>query len=258
MTLFDYAYSDYARVRSKNVKYCCCLLLCCLHLPLFAASTTIMIATQEWTNYVNKDGSDYYFALLERIFPGYQHSVTFMPYSRSLAMLEQQQVDLVFGAAADDFDNARCGASLVEVDRSDMLTSQALATTYHSVQDLNGKSVVSQIGYDWRDLLPAGARYKEYASLEQMIKLLKFGRVDAVLEYRDELESALLKLGGDYQQLVIVDNVVEYGSTFCFAANKRGEYLQQQFERVMLQMIESGELKALMFETLGSAEDYPY
>jgi ABC-type amino acid transport substrate-binding protein len=217
-----------------------------------------MIATQEWSNYANKDGSGYYFSLLERAFPGYQYSVTFMPYARSLAMLEQQQVDLVFGASEDDFDDARCGVSLVEVDRSDMLTSQRLASGFRSSLDLNGKYVVSRIGYDWRDQLPAGTRYKEYASLAQMIKLLSVGRVDAVLEYRDEIEQALLKLGGDYQQLVIVDNVVEYGSTFCFAANKRGEYLQKQFDRVMLQMIESGELRALMLETLGSDEDYPY
>lgn len=217
-----------------------------------------MIATQEWADYANKDGSGYYFALLERVFPGYQHSVTFMPYARSLAMLEQQQVDLVFGASEGDFDNARCGSFLVEVDRSDMLTSQALAATYHSPQDLNGKFVVSRIGYDWQELLPAGTRYKEFASLEQMIKLLKVGRVDAVLEYRDEIEQALLKLGDDYQHLVMVTNVVEYGSTFCFAANKRGEYLQQQFDRVMSQMIQSGELRALMLEALGSDEDYPY
>lgn len=240
------------------MKYYCCLLFCCLHFASFAASTTIIIATQEWSNYANKDGSGYYFALLERIFPGYQHSVTFMPYARSLAMLEQQQVDLVLGASVDDFDDARCGASLVEVDRSDMLTSQSLAAGYQSSQDLNGKVVVSRIGYDWSDLLPAGTRYKEYASLEQMIKLLNVGRVDAVLEYRDEIELALLKLDGDYPQLVIVENVVEYGSTFCFAANKRGEYLQQQFDRVMLQMIESGELRALMLDALGDDQDYPY
>ncbi len=239
------------------VKYACCWLLCCLHLPLFAASNTIIIATQEWINYTNSDGSGYYFALLEHIFPGVERSVTFMPYARSLAMLEQQQVDLVLGAAADDFDDARCGETLVEVDRSDMLISQSFAVNYHSVQDLNGKLVVSRIGYDWADVLPVGTYYKEFSSLEQMVKLLKLGRIDAILDYRSEFEQILSKLG-DQDSLVIVDDVVVYGSTFCFAANKRGEYLQLQFDKAMLQMIESGELRALMLKILGNDQDYPY
>ncbi|GAD00339.1 substrate-binding periplasmic protein [Agarivorans albus] len=235
-----------------------CFLLLCLHCSAFADSNSIKVATDEWLNYSNKDQSGYYFGLLQRVFPNYSYNVQFMPYLRSIAMLDQQQVDIVFGGAADDFARANCSTFPIEIDRSDMLISPELARHYHSPQDLIGKQVVSQLGYDWQDLLPEGVNYREYASLEQMIKLLHHKRVDAVLNYQEDINYLLEQkpeLAGDY---VLVKNVLHYSSTFCFSANPRGRYLQTRFDKTIPMLVSSGELKQLMLLELGSDDNYPY
>lgn len=235
-----------------------CFLLLCLPCSALADSNSINIATDEWLNYSNKDQSGYYFGLLQRVYPNHFYNVQFMPYLRSIAMLDQQQVDIVFGGAADDFASANCSTFPIEIDRSDMLISPELAEYYSTLKDLIGKQVVSQLGYDWQDLLPEGVNYREYASLEQMIKLLHHKRVDAVLNYQEDINHLLEQkpeLAGDY---VLVENVLQYSSTFCFAANPRGRYLQTRFDEIMPILVSSGELHQLMQQELGSDDNYPY
>ncbi|MEE1676005.1 ABC transporter substrate-binding protein [Agarivorans aestuarii] len=235
-----------------------CVLLLCLHCSALAENNSIKIATDEWLNYSNKDQSGYYFSLLQRVYPNHFYNVQFMPYLRSIAMLDQQQVDIVFGGAADDFAHSNCAALPIEIDRSDMLVSPELAEHYHSPKDLIGKQVVSQLGYDWQDHLPEGVSYREYSSLEQMIKLLRHKRVDAILDYREDIYHLLEQkpeLAGDY---VLVENVLKYSSTFCFAANPRGRYLQTRFDKTLPKLVGNGELRQLMLQTLGSDDNYPY
>ncbi|UPW18527.1 ABC transporter substrate-binding protein [Agarivorans sp. TSD2052] len=223
-----------------------------------SVASNISVATDFWEDYSNKDGTGYYFALLKRVFPEHQYAFHFMPYPRSIAMLEKQQVDLVFGASEDEFDNANCSSYIVEADVTDMLVSEAFYDSYMSLDDLVGKRVVSHLGYDWADSLPEGTKYSEYSDLTQMIKLLKKGRVDAILDYRADIE-ALLALAPELDGgIAIIDSVLSYGSTFCFAATDKGAELLSQFEQVMPLLIESDELHQIMIDQVDSDVDYPY
>ncbi|WP_411993290.1 substrate-binding periplasmic protein [Agarivorans sp. DSG3-1] len=224
----------------------------------FVAASNINIATDFWEDFSNRNGTGYYFSLVERIFPDYSYTAHFMPYPRSVAMLEKQQVDLVFGASADEFDKANCSQYLIERDVTDMLVSATFANSYQSLDDLVGKLVVSHLGYDWADSLPEGTSYDEYSDLSQMIKLLKVGRVDAILDYRDDVEALLdssPSLKGDF---AFIDSVFGYGTTFCFSTTEKGAMLLNQFEQAMPLLIESGELHQIMMDTTDSDVDYPY
>ena len=235
----------------------CCIFFCLLHsFALYAKD--INVATDLWEGYSSKDGTGYYFAVLKRVFPEHSYSFHFMPYSRSIAMLDKQQVDLVFGASESDFENAYCSKYILEADKTDMLVLASFYRRYGSLNDLVGKHVVSHLGYDWADLLPEGTKYSEYSDLTQMIKLLKKGRVDAILDYRADIEALLAVAPNLADGLSIIESVLSYDSTFCFAATEKGAQLLIQFEQVIPSLIESGELHQIMMEQVDSDADYPY
>ncbi|WP_432455426.1 substrate-binding periplasmic protein [Agarivorans sp. QJM3NY_29] len=233
------------------------ILLCCWWSVSLAAVHSINIATGEWTNYAHRDGTGYYFSLLQRIFPDTSISPHFVPFPRSIALLDHQLVDIALGGSSDDFSSAYCSLYAVEVDRVDMLTTSQFAGSYQSNQDLVGKKVISRLGYNWGELLPRGVVYREYSNLVQMLNLLNLGRVGAVIEYREDIELLLTKMPKP-SNFIFIDSVLENNSQFCFVANEKGRDLLKLFDLGMSQLIANGELRQLMIELLGSDENYPY
>ncbi|WP_026971231.1 substrate-binding periplasmic protein [Aliagarivorans marinus] len=229
------------------------LLLCLASLP----AKPFSVATEQWQDYSNSDLSGYYFSILNRIFPERDYEVSFVPYLRSIALVRYAAVDMAMGISPDAIPAQFCSPYLVGLETADLALSQELAENWSGLDDLKGKRVYGRLGYDWADTLPASTDYHELADLAVILKLLNSRRIDAVIDYRVDMESTLQQanLG---QGFVFIDNVVEFPIHFCFSLSERGQQLRAQFEDEMKALIDSGELRQIMIDTLGSDIEYPY
>lgn len=235
-------------------------LLCVLVLLLGLASLPakpFSVATEQWQDYTNSDLTGYYFSILNRVFPEREYEVSFVPYLRSIALVQHDAVDMAMGISPDAIPEQFCSPYLVGLETADLAISQELAETWSGLDDLKGKRVYGRLGYDWADTLPATADYHELADLAVILKLLNAQRIDAVIDYRMDMEVALQQ-GNLGQGFVFVDNVVEFPIHFCFSLSELGQQLRSQFEREMKVLIDSGELRQIMIDTLSSDIEYPY
>ena len=86
--------------------------------------------------------------------------------------------------------------------------------------------------------------------------MLCVGRLDAVLGYKDEIESIRKKMG-DNTTFIVREGVVATPTFLVFAETEKGRQLSQHYNHEVIKLYRSGELKQLMYKHLGSVKLFP-
>ncbi|GAB1098886.1 MAG: hypothetical protein Sw2LagPseu_04230 [Shewanella algae] len=143
----------------------CCLLLALLTFvwPAIAEPTKIQIATASWGGYTETNGEGYYFELLRRVFPEpeWQLEIQFVPFPRSLYMLEREQVDMVLGLYLGDISKGIYSAKKVETEVIDAAVTPELASVWQGMDSLTHRRVQALIAYRFFTLTQVPMHYQE-------------------------------------------------------------------------------------------------
>lgn len=232
--------------------------LCMVFFTAVATAEKVVVVTDEWADYTNRDLSGYYFDLLREVYPEptYLLDFRFVPYARSLSMVEGKEADIVLGIYQGDVPDVQRSKYIVERDLVDALVTPALASNWKGVESLASKKVVAKNGYDFNKLTDVSMDYSEKASLPSMVQMLAAGRVDAVMDYTADLEPLIkeYKLSDDYR---IFRGVVGADVYFGFADTANGKQFQQHFDKEFKRLWDAGRVHELMKKHIGSAETLP-
>jgi len=233
------------------------LLLLCL-LPLkqaIAEPIAISIVGEEMSYYTNRDGSGYYLDLLRRVFPEseWQLNVDLVPFARSLYLLEHTRVDMALGVYLGDVSSPYYSREPVEVDKVDAAVTPELAAIWKDVSSLKQKKVLAMLEYRFDNFVDVPMYYEESSELLQMLNHVNTGRIDAVMDYKAEMELLASKLTHP-RQYVIIENVISPAVYFVFAGTPKGERLKVIFDSKMDELIQSGEIDSIFHKYMPGRE----
>jgi len=96
--------------------------------------------------------------------------------------------------------------------------------------------------------------YSEKSDLLSMLKMLRRGRADVVLDYELDIKPLLKEagLGDDY---VFINSVIVNNIHFCFA--KKNKELKNYFDEKFKILFQSGKIRELMIKNIGSDNRLP-
>ncbi|WP_258405237.1 substrate-binding periplasmic protein [Shewanella mesophila] len=195
------------------------------------------------TDYTNRDGSGYYLDLVRRVFPEpeFQLEVDLVPFARSLYLVEQKRADMGLGVYLGDVNVSYYSREPVEVDKVDAAVTPELAAMWKDVSSLKRKKVQAMLEYRFDSFVSVPMYYEESSDLLQMLNHVNSGRIDAVMDYKDEMEKLATKLSHP-RQYVIIENVLSPAVYFVFPQTPKGERLKVIFDSKMDELIQSGEI----------------
>lgn len=227
----------------------------CLSLLSFCAGATpnkpvvINLVTASWEGFANPDETGYYFDILNRVFPlpKWQVNVQFMPFARTLYLIETGRVDMIFSVYKEDVKNSLLSENAVELDSIDAAVTPQIAAMWSGMESLSHKKVQAMLAYRYNMLTSIPMFYEESSDMLSMLNSVNAGRIDAMLDYKKNIESLIPQLKGS-QQFVIIQGVLNAEVFFAFANTEKGRMLKLVFDSEHKKLIESGEQDRLYAE----------
>ncbi|MGL4712535.1 MAG: substrate-binding periplasmic protein [Shewanella sp.] len=228
-----------------------CAIFCLFFIALHACATAhqpivVNVTTSTWEGFANHDETGYYFDILKRIFPEpeWQLNVQFVPFARSLYLVEHNRTDMTLSVYKEDIKKGLLSENVVEVDSIDAAVTAEIAANWAGLKSLSHKKVQAMLAYRYNMLTPVPMYYEESSDMLTMLNSLNAGRIDAVLDYKPHIlmHASTLKAP---QKFVIIQEVLKAEVYFAFANTEKGQMLKHYFDLAHKRLIDSGEQNRL-------------
>jgi len=121
--------------------------LVCLSMGQAQAAEKILVVTEYYEKYTEKDGTGYYYEIISHIFKDYDVTFKIYPFARSVAMVKSGKADIVLGVYEGDLPDKHLSAKPIEIDRPDLITKPELVANWKGLESLKGKKVGALIDY---------------------------------------------------------------------------------------------------------------
>ncbi len=208
--------------------------------------TQIKLASEEWEDATNKDGTGLYWDLMRLIYEpiGIKVQYSTATYSRSVALTKQKKVDGWLGSYFEEEDAILYPKFHFDADIVSALYKIKPGFEWKGKESLAGKNVGWMKGYDYNEYIDTQFKSKEFKERKKGLVLLDKGRLDFILEDQTELISALEKnhVNKDNFKYTTLMNLNIYPA---FANNARGQELRKIYDERFDLLFKSGEIQAL-------------
>lgn len=227
-------------------------------IPIFGQTpekvTTIHVATPEWEDYTEKDGTGVYFDVLRAVYEPVGITLTYeiVPWKRAKEMVERNSADALLG----EFYNKDLFMSRypIDFDETSVIFKKSKIGAWNGIQTLAGKTFVWLRGYDYHvepEIAGIQIKWHEVDSTEQALKMLEKDRVDGYLDTTNEIEFYRDKLQLD-AALYQIEPLWTRDLYIQFARTKNAERLLAIYDQRIPQLLADGTLKKF-FEQRGLA-----
>lgn len=203
----------------------------------------VMLASEEWNDYTNKDGSGLAWDVLRQVFEpaGVTLQMRSVPYTRSVGLVQRGEVDGWVGSYRDE-------ATGVLYPRwnfdSDHIYALGLASMpAPTVATLGNYRLAWVRGYKYEDYLPNVRRFNQIERRNGILPMLEHARADFYIDALTEAKYVLSQ--ADDPSRFTLTHIAELPLYIGFADNQRGRALMAVFDRRMAALVKSGELKAI-------------
>ncbi|OPB13573.1 ABC transporter substrate-binding protein [Pseudomonas fluorescens] len=213
----------------------------------------VVLASEEWSNYTNKDGSGLAWDVLRQVFEPADITVQTrtVPYTRSIGLAQRGEVDGWVGAYRDEASGVLYPHWHFDADH---IYALGLATApTPSLATLGNYRLAWVRGYKYEAYLPNLHRFNQIERRDSILPMLQHARVDF---YIDSLTEASLVLNqSDEPSQFKLTHIAELPLYVGFADTERGRALMAVYDRRMAALIDSGELKPIF---LRWKQPYPF
>jgi len=213
----------------------------------------VVLASEEWSNYTNKDGSGLAWDVLRQVFEPADITVQTrtVPYTRSIGLAQRGEVDGWVGAYRDEASGVLYPHWHFDADH---IYALGLATApTPSLATLGNYRLAWVRGYKYEAYLPNLHRFNQIERRDSILPMLQHARVDF---YIDSLTEANLVLSqSDEPSQFKLTHIAELPLYVGFADTERGRALMAVYDRRMAALVDSGELKPIF---LRWKQPYPF
>jgi len=203
----------------------------------------ITLASEEWNDYTNKDGSGLAWDVLRQVFEpaGITLQTRSEPYTRSVGLAQRGEVDGWVGSYRDEASGVLYPYWHFD---SDHIYALGLATTpTPSLATLGNYRLAWVRGYKYEEYLPNLHHFNQIERRDGILPMLQHARADF---YIDSLTEARYVLGQahDPSQFRLTP-IAELPLYIGFADTERGRALMAVYDQRMAALVKSGELKPI-------------
>jgi polar amino acid transport system substrate-binding protein len=222
--------------------------LCLSSLTAFAENnpTEIILASEEWINATNRDGTGLYWDICRAVYEpvGIKTKFVIQSYNGSVKLVEKNRADAAVGIYPDQVRGALISQFPFVKDFILALFKKNKLNQWNGQESLQDKKVAWIDGYAFEEYLEVPVLKREYSDRDLILRQLDRDQVDFFLDTRNDIESVLNKGIVEVSQYT-VETVLELDRYLVFADNLRGRKLKQIFDSRFPHLVKSGEIERL-------------
>ncbi|MGY2042440.1 substrate-binding periplasmic protein [Pseudomonas pergaminensis] len=203
----------------------------------------IMLASEEWNDYTNKDGTGLAWDVLRQVFEpaGIKVQTRSVPYTRSVGLAQRGEVDGWVGSYRDEAEGVLYPHWNFD---SDHIYALGLASTLApTVATLGNYRLAWVRGYKYEEYLPNVHRFNQIERRDGILPMLEHARADFYIDALTEAKYVLSQ--ADDPSKFALTPIAELPLYIGFADNERGRGLMAVFDQRMAALVKSGELKPI-------------
>jgi polar amino acid transport system substrate-binding protein len=202
-----------------------------------SVSSEIKVGAEEWPGYTNHDGSGVYFELLKTIFAESELEFKLTSYHRTINSFNNGQLDIIVGIYREDVKNAIIPKWFIDTEQPVKAFYIPENTKINRASDFSNLSVAWMLGYSFDKFIPKVKDVYEVTSLETGFNLLSKNRVNAFIDYSQNVPK---KLSNQLKSYIVLPSRNLY---IAFKNNKNGQRLAEKFDKQMAKFQSNGQLK---------------
>ena len=216
--------------------------------------TTINVASDEWANCTQKDGSGLYFEVMRLAFPESKLEIKIVPSARSIEMVSAAKTDVCVGVYQTDVKNGIYPKYPIDYDDMSVLMLSAKAGSWAGETGLKNKKVAWIVDYGYDQYLSVPVKLTEVSDTASGIKMLQAGRVDFYIETKSTIVPFMEdnKISKKDFRLETVKWIRLY---LAFSQTPKGRALQVQWDKALPVLYKSGQLQKV-FAKWGFQESF--
>jgi len=222
--------------------------LCSSQTPVWAQSNPneIIMASEEWTNATNKDGTGLYWDIFRAVYEpvGIKTKFVIQSYDGSVKLVKKNQVDAAVGIYPERIRGALFSQYPFVKDYVLALFKKNKLSQWNGPESLKDQKVAWIKGYSYDQYLDIPVVKKEFYYRDNILRRLDHDQVDFFLDTRNDMESVLNKGIVEVSQYT-VETVLELDRYLVFANNRKGKQLKKIFDNRFPNLVESGEIDRL-------------
>lgn len=202
-----------------------------------SVSSEIKVGAEEWPGYTNQDGSGIYFELLKTIFAESELAFKLTSYHRTIDSFNNDRLDIIVGIYREDVENAIIPKWFIDTEQPVKAFYIPENTKINRASDFSNLSVAWMLGYSFDKFIPKAKDVYEVASLEIGFNLLSKNRVNAFIDYPQNVPE---KLSNQLKSYTVLPSRHLY---IAFKNNSKGQQLAEHFDKQMAKFHSNGQLK---------------
>ena len=203
----------------------------------------IVLASEQWNDYTNQDGSGLAWDLLRQIFEpaGITLQTRSVPYTRSVGLTQRGEVDGYVGSYRNE-------ASAVLYPRwnfdADHIYALGLATAPTPTLATLGDYRLAWVrGYKYEQYMPSVRRFNQIERRSGILPMLQHGRADFYIDALTEAKYVLSQ--SQDPALFKLTHIAELPLYIGFADSERGRALMAVYDQRLTSLVKTGELKGI-------------
>ena len=223
------------------------LTVICL-LSVFSAHAEVIksidIATPEWTEITNADGTGLYFELLHLVYDPFGIKINFIivPWMRAVSYVDSRQCDALPGSynTVDAF----FPFYPIDTEHAAVVFKKETVKEWNGQKSMNNRSVAWVRGYNYHKYLDTRVRRVEVNQSDQGWKMLLSDRVDFLMNSEQAINKYIEhnKLNRDDYE---IETILIKDLYLRFAKTEKSKRLIKIYDQRMAELIYSGEIRSL-------------
>jgi len=206
----------------------------------------IVLASEEWANATNKDGTGLYWDIFRAVYEpvGIKTKFIIRSYKGSVSLVKKNQADAMVGIHPEKMQGALSSRYPFVKDYVLVLFKKNNLYQWNGQETLKNKKVGWIKGSSFDEYLEVPVIKRELAKRENILRRLDKNQIDFFMDTRNDVESVLNKGIIDVTHYT-VETVLELERYLVFADNRKGKELKKIFDYRFPHLVQSGELDRL-------------
>ena len=209
--------------------------------------TEIIMASEEWTNATNRDGTGLYWDILRAVYEplGIKTKFLIQSYNGSVKLVTKNRVDVAVGIYPNLIKGAHFSQFPIVKDYVLVLFKKNRLNAWNGQESLQNKKVAWIKGYSYDEYLEVPVKKREFSNRDNILHQLEGDQLDFFMDTRNDMESVLNKGIIDVSHYA-VETVLELDRFLVFADSRKGKKLKKIFDHRFPHLVKSGEIERLI------------
>ena len=206
----------------------------------------IIMASEEWTNATNRDGTGLYWDIFRAVYEpvGIKTRFIIQSFNGSVSLVKKNRVDAAVGIYPEMIEGALFSQYPFIKDYVLALFKKNRVSQWNGQKTLQDKKVAWLKGYAYDKYLEVPVVKEEFDRRENILRRLDQNNVDFFIDSRNDMES-VLNQGIIEVSRYTVETVLELDRYLVFANNPKGKTLKEIFDHRFPSLVQSGEIEKL-------------